>query len=274
MLRLGVMTVVAIAGLWLFHDRMAAEKVATALAMPCGIIWYLLTCSVVVARAAGVRKLTWTMVGIWLAFTVLGNSSLATWLSYSLEEPYAEIRPLEQRPFDYVIVLGGGASQGANHRNQGNGSGDRLILAAQLYHAGVAQKLICTGQRIASMDASTTDASARSRDVLTRLGVPTADIEVLGGHNTSEEIQSLGERFFSSGERVGLVTSAWHLTRVLRLAKRHGFSPQPLPADFINRPISIESTSGETILGVIPHTGSFATLTTVAREYLGMLVGR
>ncbi len=274
MFRMGVMIVVAIAGIWQFYDRMAAEKIATSLAMPCGIIWYLLSCGVVVARAAGVPKVTWTMVGIWLAFTALGNSSLATWLSYSLEEPYAEIRPLQQHPFDYVIVLGGGASEGANHRNQGNGSGDRLILAAQLYHAGVAKKFICTGQRIASMDASMTDTSARSRDVLTRLGVPKTAIEVIGGRNTSEEMKSLGQRFITSEERVGLVTSAWHLTRVLCLAKRHDFLPQPLPANFINRPTSTEVTPGEIMQGLIPCTDSFATLTRVAREYLGMLVGR
>ena len=271
---MGVITVIPIAGIWLFYDRMAAEKIATSLAMPCGIIWYLLSCSIFMARAAGVPKLTWSLIVIWLIFTGLGNSSLAKLVSYSLEEPYAKINPLEQQPFGYVIVLGGGASEGANYRNQGNGSGDRLILAAQLYHAGVTRKLICTGQRIISMDASSMDTSERSRDILIRLGVPQTAIEICGGRNTSEEMQSLGKRFFSSAERVGLVTSAWHMTRVLRLAERCNFSPLPLPADFTIRPMSTEVTVGEFIQGLIPQSGNFATFTTLAREYLGILAGR
>ena len=274
MLRMGVMTVVAIAGLWLFYDKMAAEKIATSLAMPCGIIWYLLSCSVVVACAGRVPKLTWTLVVVWMLFTGLGNEYLSTWLARTLEAPYAEIQPLEQQPFDYVIVLGGGASHGANHRNQGNGSGDRLILAAQLYHADVARKLICTGQRIASMDASSMDASERSRDVLTRLGVPESAIEICGGRNTSEEMRTLSERFSNSGRRIGLLTSAWHLSRSMRLANRYNLSPQPLPADFMSGPTSIELTPGQVMERMIPQAGSFAGVARVIREHLAMLVGR
>ncbi|MEO2018090.1 MAG: YdcF family protein [Fuerstiella sp.] len=272
--RMGVVTLVLLAGIWLFYDRMAAQKIATSLAMPCGIIWYLLSCSIVAARSAGAAKLTRTLVVVWLLFTGLGNSFIATQLTRRLEAPYAEIKPLTQQPFDYVIVLGGGASLGANHRSQGNSSGDRLILAAQLYHADIARKLICTGQRIASMDASSMDASERSRDVLTRLGVPESAIEICGGHNTAEEMESLGERFLNSGQRVGIVTSAWHLPRALRLANRYDFAPQPLPANFMNRPASIESTPGEIIQGMIPQAGCFGAITTVAKEYLAMAVGR
>jgi len=272
--RMSVVTLILLAGLWLFYDKMAAQKIATSLAMPCGIIWYLLSCSILAARSAGVPKLTWTLVVVWLVFTGLGNSFITSWLSRSLEAPYVEIRPLDQQPFDYVIVLGGGASQGANDRQQGNGSGDRLILAAQLYHAGVARKLICTGQRIVSMNASSMDASEQSRDVLTRLGVPVSTIELCGGRNTAEEMESLGERFLDSGQRVGLLTSAWHLPRAMRLANRYDFAPQPLPADFMNRPESTESTPGEIIRNLIPQAGCFTTITTVAKEYLAMLVGR
>lgn len=274
MLRIGVMTVVAIAGLWLFFDKMAAEKIATSLAMPCGITWYLLSCSVVVACAARVPKLAWTLVVVWTLFTGLGNGHFSTWLARSLEAPYAEIQPLKQQPFDFVIVLGGGASQGANHRNQGNGSGDRLILAAQLYHADVARKLICTGQRIASMDASSMDASERSRDILKRLRVPDSAIEICGGRNTSEEMRTLSERFSNSGRRIGLLTSAWHLPRSMRLANRYNLSPEPLPADFMSSPTSIDLTLGQIMEGMIPQGGSFAGAARVVKEYLAMLVGR
>ncbi len=271
---MGVATLILLAGIWLFYDSMAAQKIATSLAMPCGIIWYLLSCSIVAARSVGAIRLTRTLVVVWLIFTGLGNYFVATWLAHSLEDPYVEIRPLDQQPFDYVIVLGGGASQGANERHQGNGSGDRLILAAQLYHAGVAQNLICTGKRIASMNASSFDASEQSQDILIRLAVPESAIEIHGGRTTSEEMKTLGERFSNSGQRVGLVTSAWHLRRAMRLAKRNNLLPQPLPANFITGPASRELTPGEIIQSLIPQSGNMATVAKVAKEYLAMLVGR
>ena len=271
---MGVVTLLLLAAVWLFYDSMAAQKIATSLAMPCGIIWYLLLCSTLVAHSTRIPRLTWILVVVWLLFTGLGNAFFAEQLTRSLERRYTEIRPLAQQPFDYVIVLGGGASEGANGRQQGNGSGDRLILAAQLYHADLATTLICTGKRIASMDASSMDASEQSREVLIQLGVPNSAIEICGGRNTSEEMKTLGERFSNSDRRIGLVTSAWHLPRVMRLAMRNDFSPQPLPADFMNRPESTRRTWGETIQGLIPQAGNFSNVAKVSKEYLATLVGR
>lgn len=267
------MILLLLALVWAGLGQKAAEKTATALAMPCGLIWFLLTWVSLVACMGKQRKLATVLAGIWMLYTCAGNGIVAGLLAGRLEAPFVQISPLTEQPFDVVVVLGGGAAAGANGRQQGNGSGDRLILAAQLYHRGLTKKLICTGKRIASMNSSGFDPSEQSTDVLVGLGVPESVIEQLGGRTTSEEMNSLGKRFAGSQLRVGLVTSAWHLPRALRLAERNSFQPQPLPSDFMcgpNNPL----TFGEWLLSSIPQAEAFAGITRIAKEHLGMLVGR
>ena len=267
-----VLVLLSVASVWAVLGQKAAEKILTSLAMPCGILWVLLTCAVYLAFRDRSRTFLLFAV-IWILFTVTGNGFLSTQLADSLERPYRSIRPFEEQPFDTIVVLGGGVSQGANERQQGNGSGDRLILTAQMYHAGLAESLICTGRRIESMNSSGFDPSEQSQNVLLSLGVPDSAIKRLGGRTTSEEMKTLGERFAASGDRVGVVTSAWHLPRALRLAEKNGFHPVPLPADFMTGPPR-ELTIGETINAMIPQGGSFMAVARVTKEYLGMMVGR
>ena len=90
-------------------------------------------------------------------FSAAGNRFIANQMAAALEADYLTVDPMKEAQIDAVIVLGGGGGPGANGRLQGNGSGDRLILAAQLYHQKIARKFICTGQRIMSMNASGVD---------------------------------------------------------------------------------------------------------------------
>ncbi len=253
--------------------RKPVEKIATALAMPSGMIWYVLTGLVLTAWISYQRKLAAMLFVSWAMFSVAGNGLFVTWLVTTLEGPYVQIDPLQSEPYDVVVLLGGGASIAANDRPQGNASGDRLILAAQLYHQGLAKRLICTGRRIEGMDSIGIDPAQASATVLQGLGVPESAIEQLGGRTTSEEMETLGERFSDSEQRVGVVTSAWHLPRAMRLANRNNFQPDPLPADFLSEP-KRTLTTAETILAYIPSADSLHATTRVTKEYLGMLVGR
>ena len=167
-------------------------------------------------------------------------------------------------------MLGGGGSTGPHDRHQG---GDRLVLAAQLYHAGLAKQLICTGKKIAELSGGGVDPAVVSNDVLTKLGVPEVAIEMFGGRTTAEEMASLGKRFSSGDDRVGVVTSAWHLRRAIRLANRNDFFPEPLPADFLSGP-DAEMTVGEILLSCCPSSSALHTTTKIGKEYLGALVGR
>ncbi|MFN9720214.1 MAG: YdcF family protein [Planctomycetota bacterium] len=258
-------------------DRDAAEKIATALFMPSGILWLFMMALLVQVwpwrRPEYQSSAGYPVLLCFLTYTLGGSGYVSEALAHALERPYLRTNPLEEPPVDLVIVLGGGGGPGANGRLQGNTSGDRLILAAQLYHRHPATKFVCTGQRIASMDASGFDPAEVSRDILIRLGVPESSVETLGGRNTSEEMKALGERFRDGKIRVGLLTSAWHLPRAMRLAERNGLYPIPLPADFRSS-LAESPTVAKRIECCIPNGGAFSGTWSFAKEYLGMLIGR
>lgn len=268
---LGVLAFVA--GAWLALGRIVAEKTATALAMPCGLVWLLLLVVVLAARRAGRRDLMLAAVLPFTLLTLLGNGFVAEYLASSLERPYLAIDPLKEEPFEVVIVLGGGTITGGNGRIQGNTSGDRILLAAQLYHAGIGRKLICSGRRIDELDPDRTNPAEESKQLLISLGVQEDAIEIQEGRNTAEEIVLLGRRFGQKGDRVGLVTSAWHLPRAMRLAEHNEFRPSPLPADFITQP-QRQLTTGAIVLKCIPQDAAAAVSAKLIKEYLGTLVGR
>lgn len=265
---------VSLGTIWLSLDRIVAEKVATAIVMPTGLLWLLLLFSGSYAVAIGERRAAMLILLSWTMLSVMGNRFLADRLAVSLERPFLTLNPLEEEPFDVVIVLGGGGTPGGNGRNQGNWACDRLVLAAQLYHRRIATKFLCTGQRITSMDSSGMDPADISEELLTGMGVPNVAIETAGGRNTSEEMAQLGERFADHDLRIGLLTSAWHLPRALKLAERQGLAVYPVPADFRSAPVGNSITPGQVIESMIPSGTVIMSNSVLLKEYLGMLVGR
>ena len=261
------------------QDGNVVEKVSTALVMPSGLLcMLLLTLSIQLwtqkkqnhtGRPGAVASTV-----CFALFSLAGNGFIANRLATALEADYLGIDPMKETPVDVVIVLGGGGGLGANGRLQGNGSGDRLILAAQMYHQKLAKSFICTGQRIASMSSSGVDPAETSRDILINLGVPDSAIEMAGGRNTSEEMQELSERFQNPELRIGLLTSAWHLPRAMRLANRNGLKPLPLPADFRTAANVEGFKTGQIVESIIPNGFALEATCLFAKEYLGMLVGR
>ena len=261
------------------QDRNVVEKVGTALVMPSGLLWILLLALTLQLwmqkkqnHAGQPGRIT--AAACFVLFMIAGNGFIANQLAAALEADYLAIDPMKETPMDVVIVLGGGGGLGANGRLQGNSSGDRLILAAQLYHQKIAKRFICTGQRIESMNATGVDPAESSRDILLKLGVPDSAIELAGGRNTSEEMQGLSKRFQNSKSRIGLLTSAWHLPRAMRLANRNGLQPLPLPADFHTSPSVGGFTTGQIVESMIPNGSALGGTWSIAKEYLGMLVGR
>jgi len=272
-LRVAVVLLMLLAGTWAAIDRIVAEKLATSLAMPTGLVWLLISISVLAARRARRRDLVLAAAIPWTALTLLGNGMVAEALAQTLEEPYRQIQPLESDPFDAIILLGGGTSIGSNQRIQGNSAGDRVLLTAQMFHAGLAKRIICTGHRIVQLDPDGINPAEQARVILKSLGVPAESIEVLPGRNTSEEMHLLGESYGNNDQQIGLITSAWHLPRALRLAKRNNLDPKPLPADFITDPVS-DFTTGTLVLKCIPQDEAMWTAARVLKEYLGILAGR
>lgn len=253
--------------------RTMAEKFVSELIMPCGLIWLLLLGASLLAFSLKSRAAGWVGILIFLTFSTLGNGHIADLLSGSLEAEFRDIQPLEQEPFDRVILLGGGARVGGNGVAQGNPSGDRVIVAASMYHHSLTPTLICTGTGIKGLNGGLPGPAELSRDTLMALGVPESAIEFSEGRNTSEELAALAKSIGDSNQRIGIVTSAWHMPRVLKLADQQGLKLHPLPADFLNGPTRQQSVA-EKIKAFIPQVDALNTTTKSMKEYIAMAVGR
>ena len=273
MLRVAVATLMLVAGTWGSLGRVVAEKLATRLVMPTGMIWLLLLVSLLAARRAGRRDLILAAGIPWIALSLLGNGMVAETLGRSLEGPFRQIQPLESDAFDVIVVLGGGTNIGPNRRFQGNTAGDRILLTAEMFHAGLTRRIICSGRRIEELNPNDTNPARQSMMILKSLAVPESAIGLLEGRTTSEEMHLLGQSFGGSNKRIGLITSAWHLQRALVLAKRNNMELDPLPADFLTSPRS-RRTTGAMILSCIPQDEAVWKAGKMLKEYMGMLVGR
>jgi uncharacterized SAM-binding protein YcdF (DUF218 family) len=172
-------------------------------------------------------------------------------------------------PSDAVVVLGGGADETPVGAPKLGPAGDRLMLGARLLLTGRTNCLVCAGTPIEGLSRHRRDQGENSAILLKDLGVPDERVIRAFGRNTSEEIRSIkaliGERRW---RRVGLVTSAWHMARAMRLARDAQLELQPLPADFRG---TLEPWS---IIGIIPGGGSFQDGGLACMEILARVVGR
>ena len=137
---------------------------------------------------------------LWLLLSLAGNGLVVGHLAGTLEAKFTA-RPFEEsEPFDHVIVLGGGTKVGANGQPECSHSGDRVVRAATLYHAGLTKRIICTGTSIDGLARVQSSPGDESRAILKRLGVPDEQLMMAKGRNTSEEMQTLA-RLLKPGER-------------------------------------------------------------------------
>ncbi len=140
-----------------------------------------------------------------------------------------------------------------------------------MYHAKKTEKIIATGTAIKSLQADDIPSCGEiTRALLERFNVPASAIETSSGRNTSEEFSTLAKRFAGreAGSRVGLITSAWHLPRAMRLAKKNGLEVDPIPADFRTGQAKL------TILSFIPNGDALSNNSLVLKEYLAKIAGR
>ncbi len=250
------------------HGKPLADKTLTTLVMPIGLFWVVLTGRVVqllcTPRSAG----WFSLLLVWILLMSLGTRPLPRLITRGIESSVSAYNPARDEPFDVVVVLGGGTSEG-HWRSQASGVGDRLVMAAELYHAGLTKKLITTGETTKGVSDLAPDPSEQTFKIWTRLKVAPADIRQIGGHNTYEEMQNLKRLWPElAGKRVGLLTSALHLPRAVRLAKAQGLEMTPIAADVRT---AIDDWG---LLNFIPSAGNFCDLGSAQHEIMAWIVSR
>ncbi len=251
-------------------EGLVLTKAIGRLALPFGLLWLVLvviSAWQIAGRAAAAR---WSGAAV-VALTLLGNDPLGQWLMQQLEAPY-QADPFAEAPFDVVIVLGGGASGAPHGHFELSPSGDRVLLGARLWHAQLTPLLMATGTKIAGFQQQFDNLLA-THTIWRELGVADTNIVVVDNtRTTAEEAAACAKLVRERGfKRVGVVTSAWHMRRAMKLFAHEDFDGAvvvPLAADHRGEP------TWEGFFSVIP-VGQGAWLQQKAIwELLGALVAR
>lgn len=273
---LGGLLAIAAAGVglaWGFNGRGMAEKILTALVQPVGLVWIGLTLLVYfcfLQKRTGVVVVS--LCG-WTLLTLAGNQGFSNWLASTLESKYYHMEQANLADTEYGLLLGGGTTTAPNGREQLNQNGDRVMVAAELYHAGRVKKIICSGSHSFTMEDSKLP-SDEAIAMLQRLGVPAADLSSMEGANTSQEMEYLKAWVAKEKEkgrdpgRVAVISSAWHLPRVQRLARARELEISPVPANFLSSEVRPSAHM------VVPGAFQLSVSSQVIKEYLAGLVKR
>ena len=245
------------------------EKLLSALANPLGLVWILLLLLAYFSLLFGQRWPALVALIGWLVLTIGGNQFVADGLTRSLEARFFDTDPFTGEPYDLIVVLGGGTTTSMPGRSQTSYSGDRVVLAGRLYHAGMAGRIVCTGSQKYRAE-NDLHPREEATEILRGLDVPDEVLLQMKGNNTSEEMANL-KIWLAEQEiqgRIGLLTSAWHLPRALRLARSNGLELEPVPANFLSEPFA----PGPDI--VVPSAENLMVTGQMCKEYLAGLVGR
>lgn len=245
------------------------QKVLGRLIMPAGWIWLSLFA---VGLAYLLRQRRWEAgiaFGLFGLYGVGGNQVVGAFLMESLQNDVVRVDPYEGPPYEALLVLGGGTKPGPYHPEFGT-AGDRVALAARLFHAGRAPILVASGRSLPGLpEALTVDLSKDTQQIWTGLRVPQdAIVRLPDPHNTQLEMQAYRQLIETRGwRRVGLISSGYHLPRAMRHARRLGLHVVPIAADHHRA----DAFSG---LSLVPQGSGFFLVERAVWEYVGRAVGR
>jgi hypothetical protein len=121
------------------------EKTLALLVMPAGLIWLLILAAALLCLRRRQRAPAGLCLGIAVLYACAGSPYLGRALMGSLERRVAPVSLAALEPFDAVFVLGGGSEQDPAGDPELGPSGDRVFLAARLWHAGKARLLVTSG---------------------------------------------------------------------------------------------------------------------------------
>ncbi len=264
-----------LAATFALSGKTSVEKMLTSMVQP-------LFVAIIVALAIGVRliqrderRMGWLLVCGGCLMWLLSSLFFESFLIRALESSIQSSVPSKNNPFDYVIVLGGGTSVAPDGRAQFGQAGDRVGYAARLYLAGIAKNLVTTGDNLILSGSLSgefkphDDPSQQTKQIWIELGIPAAVISELPGQNTSSEMAAIKEHpEYWQGKRCGILTSAFHLPRAMKLAERAGVRASPIAADY-------RSSGGPwTVSLFLPEADGLVRLQMIFKEWIAMRISR
>jgi uncharacterized SAM-binding protein YcdF (DUF218 family) len=231
-----MLTLVCLAAVRIIAGQPMLEKTLKALAAPVGLVWmalFLVTWFSLLRRQGVVAAIAFCS---WLLLTAGGNSLVVGWLGESLQRQYAAFDINQAEPVQILLVLGGGTGSTPAGNAQGGGAADRVIVAARMMLTAKAGQVVCSGTNELGLVTADLSAAEEMRQLLIALQVPDERITKIGGRNTREELEQFSAWRQQDPARknatTGIVTSAWHMNRAIRLAASVGIEATAVPADF------------------------------------------
>ena len=291
----GILIALFLAAVGLVAGRAMFDQVATGLATPCGMTWLVLSTGLYFSLVLRAGWASSVCLMAWLLVTVFGNGFIAQQLVHRIESPWIRRTAAEaanqgsvggEKPLAAVFVLGGGTMTTANGLPELNAAGDRVIKAAQMYLAGEVERIVCTGRQTQRVNRKDLHPADEARRILVSLGVPPTQIDAIEGTNTSTEMAAIAtyirdhETEMSSANinenatakasrpAYGLITSAWHMSRAMRLADRNNLDLVPIPTDFRTQ-APVPSSDW-----IVPSGESLALSKAVIKEWLAAFLNR
>ena len=249
---------------------LSIQKTMALLFMPAGFCWLLLLGACLVCFRRRQKPAAIFLLALALLYAGAGNVHLGAALMARLEASIPPVDPGTAGPFEAVFVLGGGSNADALGRPELNHAGDRIHLAARLWHHGKVRRLVASGMGRDSLR-GIRNGGEETRTLWRQLGIPDSAILVVEEPCwiTREEIAAyrrLQERH--GWRRMALVSSASHLPRALALARQAGLEVTPLGADWRGRPLAFQLQT------LVPQADGFMEVQRACWEYLGRWVGR
>ncbi|WP_419193969.1 YdcF family protein [Novipirellula herctigrandis] len=264
------MNLVFALGTWGYNGAEMAAGCATDLVMPVGLIWTFSLIAMITFYGCGNRRSAIAMAGLFSLVTLTGNGSVASMMIGSVEMPRNSLSATDV-PLRSLVVLGGAISIAYDDVPELGRAGQRMFSTAEYWFSDQTQSIICTG----TSPVSELGPSKAGRMMLESLKIPSAAIFEVPGHNTTQEMENLAVFFHSPPEdfpskgKIGLVTSAFHMRRAMRLAEAQGLDFIPLPCGY-DSPASYEWTPR----ALVPKADAMGVFSRALKERLAKIVGR
>jgi uncharacterized SAM-binding protein YcdF (DUF218 family) len=255
--------------------KSSTEKLLTLFVQPYFVLLMVVLWVGLVLLRRGQKGAGWLLIALVAFLWIASTSVVASPVVRYWESLVSTNIPTSDKPFDYVVVLGGGTGKTPGGRAQLNDAGDRVVYAALLFLQGKTKNLITTGDAMAirgSLSGSLepgNDPSEQTRLIWKALGIPDENIFEVAGQNTFSELASLRDHpEWWKDSRCGLITSAFHLPRAMKLAEQAGVKVEPLAADY-------RSSSGPLLVqNFFPEVGELEKLSMILKEWIAIRIRR
>jgi len=203
---------------------------------------------------------------LWLGVIVLWVSSMPVVgdaLMRQVEGGSGRISVSAINQADAIVVLSGMVEQvaGAPYGEWGEAA-DRFDGGVELYRAGKAPVVVFTGGQLPWQKQFVPEGELLARRAILS-GVPESAIRISGIAGNTEE-EAVAVRRMLKGNRIVLVTSAYHMPRSVALFEQAGFTVEPYPVDF-----RVSGMKRLTVLDFLPSADGLEQSVTALRELMG-----